>query len=567
MMNNTKNIRERVDVALCFNDAYLKHIGPLVYSLSQNNQDLDFIIHVVYKNLSEQSLQTLRDMVDFFDNVTFDFRYITSDLINQVTVEHTHFPVETYFRLILADVLHDVDRLLYLDIDLLISGSVKGLWELDMEGSCIAAAPEKDIYMYYQWYLDQLGLTDKDTYFSAGVLLFDLKQMRERNLPEVLLKEAIAKGDSLRFCDQDLLNLYFKDEVTYFDERYNYSSWLMANGDKQLDDLSIQHFNGNLKPWMKIMAAAEGQRKFVAQYHQYRRDFLNLTQTDYPTITLLVDGRQAEKHIIDCLESISGQTYQAQDIVVVTEPGDQTTLDQVKTFSQYDRRIRWTTATMDQDTLIHLALAEAHKKSPFISFVKGNDFLEPTYLETLYKLSLDHGADLAIGDFYSLDDQRGIFTIAANDSGDQKTLSKRELLLKSQDRNFNSIVGKLFSKSLLETVASNQDSFALDLNVIRATYLVCQQAAFIQNNLFCQRYNLDLPQPIFTEDQIYQLKLLSLEQALTDSLTLGLEPANLYTQHQDLLAQLADWQPKRLAPLDSRVITQVALYQVERSHP
>lgn len=523
-----------VHVALCFNDAYLKHIGPLVYALSKNNSDLNFLIHVVYKNLSDDSLEYLSQMEELFDNVTFDFRYITSDLINQVTVQHTHFPVETYFRLILADVLHDVDRLLYLDIDLLISGSVKELWEMDMNGSCIAAAPEKDIYMYYQWYLDQMGLTDNDTYFSAGVLLFDLKQMRERNLPEILLTEAITRGDSLRFCDQDLLNLYFKDEVVYLDDRYNYSAWLMTNGSKTLDELSIQHFNGNLKPWMAITHATDGQRPFVARYHQYRREYHQLLHPNVPLVAVLVDARQTQEHLSDALDSVMCQHYQNLVIYAVLTETDSQTLQQLETYQAYDNRIQ----VLFCDEAIDSVLALANKEEilgQFVICLKGTDFLEHNAIESLMTLHQDHQADIAVGDYYVLDAQNGIFLIRETNSGARSLLSKNEALSNPNDEHLGTASGKLFTKTLLNRVAVTIEDQALEQNLLTKLYLEANVIAYQESHFFCYRRNLEHPpHRLLTTADTYDNKLRAVQQALMTNHLLGVTTEKLDQLLKDL---------------------------------
>lgn len=534
-----------VHVALCFNDAYLKHVGPLVYALSKNNSDLNFLIHVVYKNLSDDSLEYLSQMEKLFDNVTFDFRYITSDLINQVTVQHTHFPVETYFRLILADVLHDVDRLLYLDIDLLISGSVKELWEMDMNGSCIAAAPEKDIYMYYQWYLDQMGLTDNDTYFSAGVLLFDLKQMRERNLPEILLKEAISRGDSLRFCDQDLLNLYFKDEVVYLDERYNYSTWLMTNGNKTLDQLSIQHFNGDPKPWAAITHFTSNLRPFVARYHQYRREFHHLLHPNKPLVAVLLDTRQTNDHLSDALGSAIAQEYQNLVIYAVISEDDSETIKQVETYQAYDNRIQ----VLFCDETVDSVLALANKKDilgQFVICLKGTDFLEHNAIEDLMALHQQYQSDISVGDYYVLYPKKGVFIIREIPIGKRYLLTKKEALSNQTDEHLSTASGKLFTRSLLNRITVTTEDWILEQNLLTKLYLEANAIAYQGKHLFCHRHLEHRPRHLLADAKTYDNTLKAIQQALLTNHLLNRPTEHLDQLLKDLLSGLEQLEPSTL---------------------
>lgn len=556
-------IRERVDVALCFNDAYLKHVGPLVYALSKNNSDLDFLIHVVYKNLSEQSLKTLSDIEVLFPNISFDFRFLESTIIDQVTVEHTHFPIETYFRLVLADVLYDVDRLLYLDIDLLISGSIRGLWELDLQGACIAAAPEKDIYVYYQWYLDQLGMTEKDTYFSAGVLLFDLKQMRKRKLPEILVQEAIEKGESLRFCDQDLLNLYFKDEVVYFDQRYNYSSWQMANESKSLEDLSIEHFNGLLKPWSPIMDHPQGgQRQFAAVYQKYRREFYKLFHKEEALVSIIVDARQANEHIYSCLSSLTKQTHQNLEILLVLDTKDTETLEKIENYRQYDERIQHLIKDQTYDSVLSPLHLE-HLSGSYLTCVSGTDFLEDQYIETLVALQNRYQVDIAAVDYYSLNVEKGLFYFHNANSGAERLITAKEAIFSQTSRHLGTVFGKLFLRTFLNTIYLVTDEKNLELNQLRRLYKESGRGiAYSQSHSFCHRTHLGLSEILPETLAAYESKIRAVEKAIVDNLILGLDTHDLQLLLNLLLEGLKNQKELTTEPLSRDIQEQLDLLMI-----
>lgn len=547
-----------VHVALCFNDAYLKHVGPLVYALSKNNPDLDFLVHVVYKNLSDESLHTLSELEKLFPNIRFDCRYIESELINQIAVEHTDFPLETYFRLVLADVLHEVDRLLYFDVDLLINGSVRGLWELDLQGACIAGATEKDNYMYFPGHATALGLTDNNSYFSAGVLLLDLKQMRERNLPETLVKLAIENAHSLEFCDQDLLNMFFKDEVVHFDNHYGYSSWQMFNEHYQPDDIAIAHFNGQQKPWNIISYHHGDQWKFVARYRQYRREFHQLTHPDEPVVAVMLDTRQAGTYLQECLESLLSQNYQNLNIYAVIHENDTETITKLEAYQAYDNRIHLIFSDESIDSVLALAQKE-EVTGQFIMGVKGTDFLASYAIEELVTLNQKYQVDILIGDYYVLNADNGVFYIRHTNSGKHSFLSKRDALSNQDDEHLGTASGKLISKSFLDSLSLTDEDKALELNLLRKLYLKANAIVYLERHLFCYRSNLESSVSLPTSPSTYDTQIRAIQQALMDNYLLELPSNHLETRLKELLRRRQQLESEAL---DATLEKQLALLKL-----
>ena len=78
----------------------------------------------------------------------------------------------------------DIDRILYLDGDTLVLGSLESLWKLDMGNRSIGMGPESTVDAARRGFL---GL-DKQMYCNAGVLLIDLQRWRERKLGEKVLE-------------------------------------------------------------------------------------------------------------------------------------------------------------------------------------------------------------------------------------------------------------------------------------------------------------------------------------------------------------------------------------------
>lgn len=544
-----KNTRKSVDIALSTNDTYIKHIGPLIFAIAENNSDLDINLHIVYKNLTTEGLNQLVKLEQIFPDIHFDFRYIESDLVNQIATEHTDFPVETYFRLVLADVLHDVDRILYFDIDILVNGSIKDLWELDLKGSCIAGAIEKDNYMYFPEHAASLGLTPEHTYFNAGILLLDLKNMRERHLSETLLHLAIEKAEQLRFCDQDLLNMFFKDEVVLFDVKYNYSSWQMFNEPNEPSDVPIAHFNGSEKPWRMTSTYYGNQWKFVARYRHYQRAFDRLVHPERPLVSVLVDARQNDQFIQQCLESILSQSYGHLEIRVILDENNSKLIEQLTIYQTYEDRISYDFAHPQKEALLDSTYTKA-LTGDFVTYVTSTDFLTDYYVDTLLDLYHHYQADISIGDYYVLDTSKGVFLIRDTNQGDSRLLSKAEVIRNQTECHLTTSSGKLFTKTFLDSLTVTEEESALEINLLRRLYFESQAIAYRQRHIFCHRTALDLPLVIPNTVGDCVQKIAAVKKALVANHILNLDTISLHNYLATLLNTL-----KTLEQLDDANLT------------
>lgn len=126
---------------------------------------------------------------------------------------HGEGDITCYYRLFLGDVLPEsIDRVLYLDADILVQGNLAELWEIPFDGNVVQAVP--DAYAPTQ-HLPRLSRIDFDDgirfssetpYFNAGVQLIDLKRWRQERVGQLASALLWKYGEQLRFRDQDALN-------------------------------------------------------------------------------------------------------------------------------------------------------------------------------------------------------------------------------------------------------------------------------------------------------------------------------------------------------------------------
>lgn len=165
-----------------------------------------------------------------------------------------YLPKTTYARLKTAEYLpSDIDKILYLDIDLLVSHSLLPLWNTILDDFPLAAC--EDPFIEYSSYKNMLGLNPQHKYFNAGVLLLNLKKWRELDIFNLAV--SIIQGKELKYQDQDILNIIFENKVYYLDSRFNFTrnhrEQIKKQGNKNpvitTMPIAIYHYVGSRKAW------------------------------------------------------------------------------------------------------------------------------------------------------------------------------------------------------------------------------------------------------------------------------------------------------------------------------
>ncbi|MDE1906324.1 MAG: hypothetical protein KGH75_07720 [Rhodospirillales bacterium] len=168
-----------------------------------------------------------------------------------------HMSAFSYARLLAADYwLRVYDRLLYVDSDTRIAGALAPLFGLEL-GSAIAAMAE-DCGRYLgdaggreNWdeYRATTGLPPGAPYYNAGVMLLDAVRWREEALGHQAEAMVRARGQALRFMDQDVLNVLLAGRIAELSPRWNFMTHYMGLGLEAAVQPRILHYANVLKPW------------------------------------------------------------------------------------------------------------------------------------------------------------------------------------------------------------------------------------------------------------------------------------------------------------------------------
>ena len=158
-----------------------------------------------------------------------------------------HFSVATYYRLFIASLFPQYDKIIYLDCDIVVLGDISKLYNTELGDSILGAAPEQYVQNTpeFRYYAETaLGL-DPDKYVNAGVLIRNLKEFRRCNIEQRFVKLITEYDFDLLDPDQAYLNYLCRDKIYTLPNGWNKEPMpLPLEGDKNL-----VHYALYKKPW------------------------------------------------------------------------------------------------------------------------------------------------------------------------------------------------------------------------------------------------------------------------------------------------------------------------------
>ena len=311
----------KISVAFSVNDKYVEHLNVAIYSLLKNNPLPNFDIFVLCKKLSAKNQKSLQDTIKTFGNGKIEFVDLQDKQwdFNALPITIPGITVDTYFRYVLANILPKVDKLLYLDVDLLVVGDIQELWGIDLTGYYVAGVV--DGFIETASHKKTIGLTEQDVYINAGVLLLNLKQLRAENIAEKLFEET-RTNNKIKYQDQDVLNIVFKNKVKLLNNIFNFTTNDHHKYPEKIGDIRIIHYTGKIKPWALANPPSYAQaiyQTYAQEFHKFSENQLYSADKNSDMITVILTNYNYAKYLQTTIKSVLAQTYKSFELIIIDD--------------------------------------------------------------------------------------------------------------------------------------------------------------------------------------------------------------------------------------------------------
>lgn len=250
--------KDTINIVFAIDDNYVKHCATVIESILDFiniKQKIRFFILYSENNLSYISQSLLSN----FDSEYIDIEFIKVNAkdFKIYPLNRAHISIATYYRLAIHKLLpENIDKVIYLDADLLVLDNIANLWNEDISDYVIAGAPDEGGISQIR----RLNLAIQHNYINAGVCVMNLKKMRQLNLDHLYIESLYKNYDLITLQDQDILNITFEKNIKRLHVKWNIQSRMFKYNELEysykekelkeaMENPGIIHYSDSQKPW------------------------------------------------------------------------------------------------------------------------------------------------------------------------------------------------------------------------------------------------------------------------------------------------------------------------------
>jgi len=253
-------MEKSMNILFCCDTNYAMPLTVCITSIFENNKEEKINVYILYSSLSDIQKEKLISLSQSY-NQTINLIPVAEHYFSTAPV--LRWSKETYYRLLITELLpNTLEKILYLDCDIIVDKPLHDLFSLDFQEFEIMALEEENSSEQRM----RLDLESSGKYFQAGVLLFDVQKIKHvlsyRKSSEIITN----LGDKLQVVDQDVLNVMFDGKIKPFNKNFNNCEITNFNGNnlnrllnklnkKEIEDTTIFHYATG-KPWNNLYSGS-----------------------------------------------------------------------------------------------------------------------------------------------------------------------------------------------------------------------------------------------------------------------------------------------------------------------
>lgn len=502
---------DTIHIAFIMDDNFALCTGVAITSLIHNRQaDTHYAIHILCDGVSEENRNALAQLAG--DGVEIDIRRMSPNtLYSSMTIEGLHVTSSALFKFNLPELFPDLDRILYLDGDILILKDLAALYHTDISGYYLAAVSDVSVSLWKgKTFSERLGI-EHGQYFNSGVMLLNLRECRLDSITEKLI--AYRRDGVNDFMDQDALNVVLGEKTLYLSLLYNTMASVIAYADLKhlrswypqeplssndwMENATIYHFSSPSKPWKysNVPYQQAWQRYFEASPFASTRLSLELwnpeelerdaqmrkaigENRENALVSVIMPVYNSQKHLKAALDSLFVQNVFPLLEVIVIDDGSTDISQMIYYHYRHDPRF----VLAEQSNLgpgVARNLGMALAKGKYITFLDSDDILVAKTLKMAYEKAEETQADIVQCNADSINEhgqnRGGIGFLQKKLLPEAPVYSRRELGIHLFLFTTGAVWGRLYRKDFLRrhnltfpALRRSEDFFFTDMALFKA---------------------------------------------------------------------------------------------------
>lgn len=241
-----------IPIFFSIDDGYAPLLSCAIQSLIENSsKEYNYKIFILHDGLSKDNKEKLSKLETkpfeiIFKEMENGLESITNRVENRLRCDY--FTLTIYFRLFIPEMFKEFDKGIYIDSDIIVTGDISKLYNLDLKDNIIGACTDnsiQDVPELVNYIENAVGVNRKE-YINSGVLLMNLKEMREKDFSSKFLNLLNTYHFDCVAPDQDYLNAMCNGKILYIDEKWD---TMPNNNRKEIENPNLIHYNLFEKPW------------------------------------------------------------------------------------------------------------------------------------------------------------------------------------------------------------------------------------------------------------------------------------------------------------------------------
>lgn len=299
-----------MNVVYSSSDLYSELCGISIVSLFENNKDIDdIIVYIIDNNISDKNKKRLLNTSKKYDRKIIFVYTIDIEKITKTNIYVGRWNIGTFFRLYLSSIIpQDVDKIIYIDCDMIIRHSLKEIYNMDMDKYLVAGVDDCRSDLYRK----EIGCRPGTIYINNGFMLINLKKWREEHVENKFSDFITSRKGDLTYMDQAPMNGVLVPENKIFELKpiYNAQRIFFDFTYKQLlklrkpkHHLSLNEYNAAISDPVVVHFTPTfitGTRPWqIKDNHKFRNEYLYYKEiSEWKNEPLRKDDRKKRKKIM-----------------------------------------------------------------------------------------------------------------------------------------------------------------------------------------------------------------------------------------------------------------------------
>ena len=230
-----------INVCLSCDENYAVYAGVVISSILANaNQEDNLHFYILDGGISDIKKQQILSLKSIKDCEVNFVKINEEDFADYKCVcTHKYITIATYYRLKLASLLPNIDKIIYLDCDMVVNSSLESLYNTNLDNYLAAGVQD----------INKKVIRKNPSYVNAGMLVFNLDSIRKENIEEKFLQYTQDNFETIKCGDQTIINEVCKERIKVLDDSWNVQSSNFTNRSSYTNEPKIIHFVAKNKPW------------------------------------------------------------------------------------------------------------------------------------------------------------------------------------------------------------------------------------------------------------------------------------------------------------------------------